>query len=370
MKNKKNRYRAVVTAGVLCAAVFGAGPILKLLAAEETSEMEQEIMDGIVRVSDLVLPPLEEYEVPSMGVIVSPPESLIERMEQKKVAMFLNEAVLDDDSGIQYSYLSWNILTEEQWNAEIDLMEDDYSDWERSLEHIGIVGVYQAELTEQLDELTGCDEHQELGESADGKCKYYLSINTEADEELTAEVRQARTTITEMEESGLFSDADAAAPKFEGASLGEFTMQDINGQTWTQEMFQDYEVTMVNIFTTWCSPCVAEIPELEELRRTMADQGVNVVDVVMDILDENGEINQESLEKAKLLAERTGIQYPFLIPDAAYMNGRLTGIEAFPETFFVDKNGNIVGETYSGSGSLKEWKAVVEKELANLKEGA
>lgn len=332
MKNKKNRYRAVVTAGVLWAAVFGAGPILKLLAAEETSEMEQEIMDGIVRVSDLVLPPLEEYEVPSMGMIVSPPESLIERMEQKKVAMFLNEAVLDDDSGIQYSYLSWNILTEEQWNAEIDLMEDDYSDWERSLEHIGIVGVYQAELT--------------------------------------AEVRQARTTITEMEESGLFSDADAAAPKFEGASLGEFTMQDINGQTWTQEMFQDYEVTMVNIFTTWCSPCVAEIPELEELRRTMADQGVNVVGVVMDILDENGEINQESLEKAKLLAERTGAQYPFLIPDAAYMNGRLTGIEAFPETFFVDKNGNIVGETYSGSGSLEEWKAVVEKELANLKEGA
>ena len=42
---------------------------------------------------------------------------------------------------------------------------------------------------------------------------------------------------------------------------------------------------------------------------------------------------------------------------------------AFPETFFVDKNGNIVGETYSGSHSLDEWKEIVEKELENVTEG-
>ena len=48
------------------------------------------------------------------------------------------------------------------------------------------------------------------------------------------------------------------------------------------------------------------------------------------------------------------------------MNGRLNGINAFPETFFVDKDGNIVGETYSGSHDLKEWKEIVEKELANV----
>ena len=51
------------------------------------------------------------------------------------------------------------------------------------------------------------------------------------------------------------------------------------------------------------------------------------------------------------------------------MNGRLNGISAFPETFFVDKNGNIVGETYSGSHSLDEWKEIVEKELENVTEG-
>lgn len=69
------------------------------------------------------------------------------------------------------------------------------------------------------------------------------------------------------------------------------------------------------------------------------------------------------MEKAKLLAETTEVTYPFLIPDAGYLNGRLAGIQAVPETFFVDKEGNIVGETYSGSRSLEEWKRIVETEL-------
>lgn len=48
------------------------------------------------------------------------------------------------------------------------------------------------------------------------------------------------------------------------------------------------------------------------------------------------------------------------------MNGRLNGVSAFPETFFVDKEGNIVGETYSGSHTLDGWKEIVEKELKNI----
>ena len=62
----------------------------------------------------------------------------------------------------------------------------------------------------------------------------------------------------------------------------------------------------------------------------------------------------------------TKASYPFLVPDSTMMNGRLNGISAFPETFFVDKEGNIVGETYSGSHSLDEWKEIVEKELENV----
>lgn len=142
--------------------------------------------------------------------------------------------------------------------------------------------------------------------------------------------------------------------------LGTFSMEDVNGESYTQEMFAEYELTMVNVFTTWCSPCVGEIPDLEKLSKEMEDQGVQVVGIVLDAA---GSADEETIEKAKLLAEKTGASYPFLIPDAGYLNGRLFGIDAVPETFFVDKEGNIVGETYSGSRSFEDWKSIVEKEL-------
>lgn len=146
------------------------------------------------------------------------------------------------------------------------------------------------------------------------------------------------------------------------ANLGSFTIEDITGKTYTEEMFADWDLTMVNVFTTWCGPCVREIPELESLKNNMSSKGVNVVGIVLDAASDTGSKNEETIETAKLLAQQTGATYPFLIPDAGWLNGRLLGIDAVPETFFVDSKGNIVGETYSGSRSLEDWTSIVEKE--------
>ncbi len=164
----------------------------------------------------------------------------------------------------------------------------------------------------------------------------------------------------------------AASPSAEpaGEPLGEFTTQDVNGNEYTQEMFRGYDLTLVNIFATWCSPCVAEMPELEELYQDLKDRDVNVVGFVLDGVDENGEVIPESLTQAQELVEQTGVTYPVLLPDPTFLNGRLVGIMAVPETFFVDKNGNMVGTVYRGSGSYEDWLAVVEEELAALEDSA
>ena len=143
-------------------------------------------------------------------------------------------------------------------------------------------------------------------------------------------------------------------------------MKDINDVTYTQEMFADYDLTMINVFTTWCTPCVREIPDLEKIYQEMKDDGVGVAGIVLDAADGSGETDGETVEKGKMLAEKTGVSYPFLIPDEGYLNGRLAGIQAVPETFFVDRDGNIVGETYSGSRSFEDWKSIIEKELEGV----
>lgn len=155
--------------------------------------------------------------------------------------------------------------------------------------------------------------------------------------------------------------AGEAAQEGKPENLGEFSVEDIWGNTYTQEMFADYDLTMVNVFATWCSPCIREIPDLEKLKNDMASQGVNVAGIVLDAVTGSGNVDGEAVENAKLLAEKSGVTYPFLIPDEGYLNGRLSGISAVPETFFVDREGNIVGETYIGSHELEEWKAIVEE---------
>ncbi|MCQ6468509.1 hypothetical protein NPN14_25115, partial [Vibrio parahaemolyticus] len=84
----------------------------------------------------------------------------------------------------------------------------------------------------------------------------------------------------------------------------------------------------------------------------MKEKGVGVVGVVLDTVSDDAKQNEDTVKKAGVLQEKTKASYPFLVPDSTMMNGRLNGISAFPETFFVDKEGNIVGETYSGSHTL------------------
>lgn len=186
--------------------------------------------------------------------------------------------------------------------------------------------------------------------------------------ETSQTVSEKPTESQDFSEVSNTSDGETSQPVDPNAkNVGKFTTQDVYGKTVTNDIFGEHELTMVNVFATWCSPCVAEMPDLEKLHQQMKDRGVGVVGVVLDVLNEKGEIVDEDLKRAQLLVENTGVTYPILLPDVSYFGGRLTGIEALPETFFVDKNGNIVGESYSGSGGLEDWLEVVERELANLK---
>ena len=195
-----------------------------------------------------------------------------------------------------------------------------------------------------------------------GMCSVIIAGGCASGEDSSSKLKEDAAQEEKADQEVLDAGGSEAS---DGGSLGEFSMEDVNGETYTQEMFADHDLTMINVFTTWCSPCIREIPDLEKLSKEMEGQGVQVLGIVLDIA---GNADEETIEKAKLLAEKTGAAYPFLIPDAGYLNGRLAGISAVPETFFADKEGNIVGETYSGSRSFEDWKGIVEKELEGVRQ--
>ena len=320
---------------------------------------------GSFKPADYTLPVKDEYVYEYLGLKFKLSEKIREAMKAKDIVMLDDQSPIDQD--LKYGLLSFSKLTEEQKNAEVSKMGDGYEKWQESLERIGTIGIFEKSLSEdEIGKITKCDSHTKLGESKDGKYSYYLSVNSTADAETIEELKQTTVEITEKKdrpENGFVlsekSDLEntmafSTDSQNVATDLSNLQTVDIDGKEFSGKDFSDYDLTMVNVFATWCSPCVQEIPDLAEIQKEMKDKGVNIVGVVTDTVDQTGE-NQEALEKAKLIRERSKAEYPFLIPDKSNFNGRLSGIQAFPETFFVDKKGQIVGETYSGSHNKKAW---------------
>jgi len=329
-----------------------------------------DLVAGTFKPSETTVPAQDSYEYPFLGLTMKLPEELLKQIKAQTIAMISNEGWNENGDVIKYAYLSWSEMTEEQKEEEVDKLGTAYEDWCNSLGKIGVIGVYDKDSQKKLDEITGCTEHKEIGSSSDGKYKYYLSTNKDAEESLKKEVEEIDVTLTEMtppqQLSAFDQPQDTSSNAENSTTVGKFETKGIDGKDYTEKVFSDYDLTLVNIFTTWCSPCVNEIPELEKLYEEMKEKGVGVVGVVLDTVGDDGKQDEETVKKAGVLQDKTKASYPFLIPDSTMMNGRLNGISAFPETFFVDKEGNIVGETYTGSHTLDEWKEIVEKELKNV----
>lgn len=82
-------------------------------------------------------------------------------------------------------------------------------------------------------------------------------------------------------------------------TVGEFTTQDLDGNTVTQDIFKEHKLTLVNAMGTWCSPCVQELPELQKLYENMKDKGVGVISIVTDTLGADNKPDQATVEAAK-----------------------------------------------------------------------
>lgn len=321
-----------------------------------------------VKASEMGMSSEETLDFPFMGLSAELPEELKKQMDSADVVLLTDEDWTDDFDNIKYAHLFWSKLTDEQKEEEVNLLGTGYDDWLASIERIGALGVYSTDVIDDLDTITGCDNHEELGTSSDGKFKYYLSTNSEAEKDLTDEIENIKTTLGEMTPfNGQSAFEQPQTATSDADNVGTFETTDIDGNTYTEKVFSDYDLTLVNAFTTWCSPCVNEMPELEELYQEMKDQGVGVVGMVVDSVSEDGTPDDSIVQKAQLLKKKTGVTYPLLIPDKGFLNGRISGLQSFPESFFVDKDGNIVSDPIMGSNTFDGWKEAVEKQLAALK---
>lgn len=148
--------------------------------------------------------------------------------------------------------------------------------------------------------------------------------------------------------------------------LAGFTAQDLEGNDVDDSIFDGYDVTMINVWGTFCGPCIQEMPDLGQLAEDYADKGVQIVGIVSDATDYEGGYLEENVELAKEIVEETGAGYVHLLPSQDVLNRVLTSIQVVPTTFFVDSEGNQLGGIVTGSKSYDDWTAILDQKLEEV----
>lgn len=116
------------------------------------------------------------------------------------------------------------------------------------------------------------------------------------------------------------------------------------------------KVVFLNFWGTWCPPCRAEIPDIVEISQELADKGL----IVIGMANERA-TGDEAIAKVKDFALSKKITYYNFISNDT-VRELYGGIKFVPQTFIIDKNGNIV-ETINGARPKDEFVKIINKYL-------
>lgn len=156
--------------------------------------------------------------------------------------------------------------------------------------------------------------------------------------------------------------------------FAEFTTNDIDGNEITQDIFAEHELTLVNIWATFCGPCINELPVLEDIYQKYASENIGVVGLLIDTetSPRSAGLSESMAAEGKDILGQTGATFPQLSLPEALVDTAIGQVNTFPTSYFVDKNGNIVGNAILGANDKDSWEALIErhrKALAKRNEG-
>jgi len=130
----------------------------------------------------------------------------------------------------------------------------------------------------------------------------------------------------------------------------DFTLKTYDGKTVSLSDYRG-KVVLVNFWAVWCGPCLHEMPGLEKLNNTYKSKGFQVLGMTIS----------SRANKIPATVKSTGVTYPILV-NADKMAQAYGPFRAIPQSFFIDRKGNIV-QQITGGMSYKEFEKIVKKLL-------
>ncbi len=118
-----------------------------------------------------------------------------------------------------------------------------------------------------------------------------------------------------------------------GAPAPDFTLRDLDGRTYTLSDRLGKDVILIDFWATWCVPCGAEMPHLEQLYQAHKGQGFVVLGVSMD--------GPESVAQVGPFARRYGMTFPVLLDEETRVVGVYNPKRTAPLNVLIDRKGQI-----------------------------
>ena len=192
--------------------------------------------------------------------------------------------------------------------------------------------------------------------------------------ESATEISNIENKLTELEEKypeitqkstdgdmSMPAGSDTSTPPDDGSmqKFPAFEGKDLDGNTVkSDELFSANAVTVMNFWFTTCNPCVGELSELDALNKELAKKGGALIGVNTFTLDGD----EAAISEAKDVLAKKGVTYQNVYFASDGEAGKFTtNIFAYPTTYVVDRNGNIVGDPIVGAITEKKQAETLQK---------
>lgn len=137
----------------------------------------------------------------------------------------------------------------------------------------------------------------------------------------------------------------------------EFKTTDLSGAVVTSDIFAQKKITVVNIWGTFCPPCIGEMPELGEWATDMP-RDAQLIGIVCDAENEQ---DGKTIREAEKILQGANAKFVNLLPNRDLMNF-LETVDAVPTTVFVDSEGRMIGKPVIGA-NVAAYRKVVKDYL-------
>lgn len=396
----KRKLLAALLCCTLAAGLSACGTKTTSTSSSDTMSIPASATSEVVKDADIDIPPVnlipqETDTYQYLGMALSLPKELREAVLSNTIFMTATEDAdvadirkdskdidwqkANADSTLHTAVFDWRYVPKSirdktpSLDSTEQLLGDDYQKWFDQTQPMARLAIYnKSEFTDSMLEDSAFTNHEKIGENE----KYVFVLHTnDTPEDAKKEAASLYGALSSLKDGVALSTPQPLDKNFLGytippaatvANVGDFKAKTLDGEAIDSSAFAKKKLTVVNVWATWCSACIKELPALENLSNEFKDSNMQIMSVVADTATKKDGVDKEQLELAKQIQKKSGITFPSIVPDDTLLDGILSNITAFPITYFVDSEGNIVGDPVSGSHSEDEWREIMKERLAEV----